>query len=313
MLDTAKMCLDRLLSNLDVDVEPFAMCLVSDGRRLRLPGPPEVLLHFGLRGRGFVLGPDDAPHPFSTDSFAIIPKGAKHAIETGNPVENEENLPAPCQGGILPRLVAGPSVEPSLVVACGTLKVQYGEALGLFDHLHEVLHVDMSDTPAVGAALKGILEEQSQTEVKPGAKAMTAVLMSQCLVQMFRRLSHEGTDQIPWLGALSDPRLAAALDLILEDPAADHTVESLAGAASMSRSAFAERFAATFYRTPMSLVNHVRMQRAAHLLQKGDALSIDEVADRVGFSSRSHFSAAFKKHTGSTHADFRDRSTGDTP
>jgi AraC-like DNA-binding protein len=84
-------------------------------------------------------------------------------------------------------------------------------------------------------------------------------------------------------------------------------VESLAEAASMSRSAFADRFAAAFDRTPMSLVNHVRMQRAAHLLQQSDALSIDEIADRVGFSSRSHFSRAFKKHTGAAPAEFRTR------
>ena len=127
-------------------------------------------------------------------------------------------------------------------------------------------------------------------------------------------MSEEGGDQIPWLSALSDPRLACALDRILDDPAADHTVESLAEAASMSRSAFAERFAAAFDRTPINLVNHVRMQRAAQLLQQGDALSVDEVADRVGFSSRSHFSRAFKKHTGVAPAEFRARESGqETP
>jgi len=299
------MFLNKLLSNLDVVVEPFAMCLVSEGWRLRLPGPPEVLLHFGLRGRGSVLGPNDEPHPFSEGSFAIIPRGARHAIETEGPVEHEEDIPAPCQGALLPQLIAGESNDPAIVVACGIIKVRYCDSLGLFDHLRDVLDVDMSDFPAVGTAFKGILEEQSQEEPRPGAEAMTAALMSQCLVQLFRRLSQGNTIQVPWLSALSDSRLSAALDRILENPAAEHTVESLAEAASMSRSVFAERFTETFRKTPMNLVNHVRMQRAARMLQRGDASSVDEIAERVGFSSRSHFSKAFRQHTGMTPGEFR--------
>ena len=81
-------------------------------------------------------------------------------------------------------------------------------------------------------------------------------------------------------------------------------MDSLGEVASMSRSAFAEKFTAAFGRSPMSFVHHVRMQRAAQLLQQ-PALSIDEVADRVGFASRSHFSRAFKKPSGVSPAEFR--------
>jgi AraC-like DNA-binding protein len=37
-------------------------------------------------------------------------------------------------------------------------------------------------------------------------------------------------------------------------------------------------------------------------------VSIEEVADRIGFSSRSHFSQAFKDHHGVSPATFRDGS-----
>lgn len=49
---------------------------------------------------------------------------------------------------------------------------------------------------------------------------------------------------------------------------------------------------------PMNLLHRIRMQRAALLLRQRDELSVDAVAQRVGFSSRSHFSRAFKKHYG---------------
>jgi AraC-like DNA-binding protein len=81
---------------------------------------------------------------------------------------------------------------------------------------------------------------------------MTAALMTQCLVYLFRRLVSEPGGALPWLIALEDARLARAIDRILEDPSADHTVDSLADTASMSRSAFAEHFVAAFGRSPMN-------------------------------------------------------------
>ena len=128
--------------------------------------------------------------------------------------------------------------------------------------------------------------------------------MTQCLVHMFRRLPSEGSNGLPWLMALRDHRLARALDAVLEEPTAEHSVESLAEVASMSRSTFAERFTAAFGRTPMSFVHHIRMQRAVELLERG-GLPVDQVARQTGFTSRSHFSRAFKKHTGLSPILFR--------
>ena len=57
----------------------------------------------------------------------------------------------------------------------------------------------------------------------------------------------------------------------------------------------------------MSFVNHVRMQHAAQLLAV-ENMSIDEIARTVGYSSRSHFSRAFKDHSGLPPKDFRSES-----
>ena len=190
--------------------------------------------------------------------------------------------------------------------ACGTVQVRYGDSLNLFDHLREIIAVDMSEVLQVPVAFQGILAEQSHPG--PGSEAMSGALMSQCLVHLLRHLAQDDDYPLPWLAALDDTRLARAIDRILQDPARDHTVESLAAAASMSRSVFAERFTSAFGKPPVSLVNNLRMQRAAQLLQQG-AFPIDEVADRVGFSSRSHFSHAFKRHSGLSPAKFRGLAT----
>ena len=60
------MILDKLLSNLSVEVEPFALCHIERGWRLRLPEPPVPLLHFVLKGEGAVSGSADRPQ-VSTD------------------------------------------------------------------------------------------------------------------------------------------------------------------------------------------------------------------------------------------------------
>jgi len=87
-------------------------------------------------------------------------------------------------------------------------------------------------------------------------------------------------------------------------------VESLADVAGMSRSAFSESFTEAFGRPPMTFLHQLRMQRAANLLTQA-SYSVEQVAARIGFSSRSHFSHAFKEHHGISPAVFREQATHD--
>lgn len=298
------MLLDKLLSNLSVHVDPFAICTLSEGWRVRLPGPPGLLLHFVLEGRGVLYGPRDDAHRIGPLFVGVVPTGAKHALEASGNIHDELRIDTPPSGEQVCQIVAGSSEEADLVVACGIVRVRYGPSLDLFDHLHDVLHVDLSAVPDAFSAFRGILAEQSRALA--GSKAMTAALMTQCLVHLFRHLPREGEDALSWVVALQDERMGRVIDSILDDPGADHTVQSMADTAAMSRSAFAEHFAASFGRSPMSFVNHVRMQRAAEMLVVGST-SIDEIAIHVGYTSRSHFSHAFKTHSGLPPHAFRAR------
>jgi AraC-like DNA-binding protein len=60
-----------------------------------------------------------------------------------------------------------------------------------------------------------------------------------------------------------------------------------------------------FNRPPMDYLRDVRLRRAAQLLRCGD-LSVDEVARKVGFPSRSHFSLTFRDHFGASPLAFRE-------
>jgi AraC-like DNA-binding protein len=65
----------------------------------------------------------------------------------------------------------------------------------------------------------------------------------------------------------------------------------------MSRSAFAERFAALVGRSPMEFLAEWRMQLARRWLEQ-DRLSVALVAERCGYQSETAFRKAFKRITG---------------
>lgn len=297
------MLLDKLLSHLELEVEPFALCEIGSGWRLNLRGPDAVVLHFVLQGPGVLHTAGRPPTPLTRDSLVVVPPGLDHWIEGEGAASRSLDADAstiPPHSGIH-RIVAGEE-GGDVVVACGRVRPSYGGSTGLFDHLTERLAVDFAGRPAVRHLFAALLEEQ--TGRQPGGVRMVTSLMEQCLVHLLRRLCDGGECRLPWLAALEDERLGRALDAILDRPGDAHTVESLAEVAGMSRSSFAERFHEAFGRSPIELLRETRLRRAARLLRTS-ALSLPAVARRVGFSSRSHFSRAFAEQFGVPPAEYR--------
>lgn len=297
------MLLEKILENLAINVRAFATCGVASGWRLLLPKLDGITLHFVVQGNGAIKDAEGTVHPLPRYSLAVIPPGTIHAIECGEQVGNETRIEggAPPKPG-LPEYTAGASGQLEFISACGQIQVTYGGGLGLFDMLREVLVVEFEDLGQMRATFDSVLKER---EVGGSATAiMMSALMTQCLVLLFRRLTDHPDCKLPWLAALDDPSLGRALDAIMNQPEAGHTVESLAELASMSRSVFARRFQDSFNRTPLNYVREVRLRKAAKLLQSTD-ISVDAIASKVGFNSRSHFSQAFSQQFTLTPSKFR--------
>src|SRR5260370_34238255 len=85
------------------------------------------------------------------------------------------------------------------------------------------------------------------------------------------------------------------------------TVESLAGAACMSRAAFAARFKELLGQTTLEYVTEWRMQKAMQVLQQRDKKLID-IARLVGYESDAAFSKAFKRVVGANPGEYLKRS-----
>ncbi len=92
-------------------------------------------------------------------------------------------------------------------------------------------------------------------------------------------------------------------------PARAWTLVMLAREAGMSRTVFAERFAAEVGRPPGRYVAECRMREAARMLDAGER-PLKAIAIEVGYRSRSAFSHAYRRGSGRPPATDREARRG---
>jgi AraC-like DNA-binding protein len=137
-----------------------------------------------------------------------------------------------------------------------------------------------------------------------GGMAFATAFASLHYVHMMRLMSLRLLKDRPLdVRAPNTRRMAQVVREIRAHPDQKWTVARLASRVGLSRSAFAETFAAYERVAPLTFVTRVRMERAAHLL-KTESLSLHEVARRVGYQSEGSFARAFKRHWGVPPGEF---------
>ena len=127
---------------------------------------------------------------------------------------------------------------------------------------------------------------------------MLARLAELLYVEVLRRYAHHlPVGQTGWLAGLRDPQVGRALRHLHSDSAQAWTVEALARAVGLSRSALALRFAELIGESPMHYLTAWRMHLARQMLQE-NRYTIPDVAARVGYNSEAAFNRAFKRSAG---------------
>ncbi|CAM4189099.1 HTH araC/xylS-type domain-containing protein [Novosphingobium lubricantis] len=94
-----------------------------------------------------------------------------------------------------------------------------------------------------------------------------------------------------------DEFLLRALTAFFAQPGRAWTVQMLAEAAGLSRSAFTRRFEAGFGETPMAMLNRLRLHQASEMLKYSKA-SLHEIAAQIGFGSAPALVRSFKRQFG---------------
>ncbi|MEM9047891.1 MAG: AraC family transcriptional regulator [Pseudomonadota bacterium] len=105
---------------------------------------------------------------------------------------------------------------------------------------------------------------------------------------------------------LDDRRLGRAVAYIRDNLAGDVRIQALAEEAAMSPAHFSRAFRARMGTSPLQFVIAQRLALATALLRES-ALSVAQIAHRVGYTDVARFGQHFRRQYGATPAAFRKR------
>ena len=176
---------------------------------------------------------------------------------------------------------------------CGELDFVTGMKNPVLDALPECFVVRSADSEPQFVELAQLLCRES-TRREFGSRVVLDKLADAMFVMAVRHFLNHGGDQRGLLAALTDTKLALALDAMHAHPGTDWTVLSLAQVACMSRTAFAQRFAEVLGDSPLQYLTSLRMTEALRLL-KDPRLSTAAVSERLGYQSEAAFRRTFKR------------------
>jgi AraC-like DNA-binding protein len=190
-------------------------------------------------------------------------------------------------------------------IVCGTLSFDRASLKPITQLMPSfiLIKADQAHTLALHNTMQALAAEMA--EQAPGSEVVATRLAEVLFIQALRAhiASGAGWRNKGWLRAIFDPQIGAALSAVHDSVNTPWTVESLAEAAGMSRSAFAARFKELLGQTPLEYVTEWRMQKAMPLLQQRNKKLID-VARSVGYESDAAFSKAFKRVVRATPGEY---------
>lgn len=257
-----------------------------------------------LRGGARLTMKGAAPIALAAGDCFLIPHGLAYTLQDrpGSPTVNCIDAVRGNVGGVVS--LGGGGAATSIV--SGWFNFDARGARPLFDLLPPLLHIRMEDarTQLLQSSLQLLAMETTQRGLGSGliVSRLADIIFAQVVRAHVQTLDPDTGSG--WLAALSDRRIGAALRLLHHDVAAGWTVESLASAAGMSRSAFAQRFKDKVGQPPLDYLARWRMFRAERLLRQTDS-AMGEIAEKVGYESEASFNKAFKRLVGAAPGAYR--------
>lgn len=254
-----------------------------------------IKCHAILKGDCLLTVAGQAPIRLTAGDCVLLTRGCSFVLASGpgvDPMAAERLLDRSrsgdtftCNGGGDFRLI-------------GTRFVLDGRrAHSLLGALPKVVHLrGGAEQEVLSWSIRQLMAETRST--RPGAALAARHLAQFILLQAFRQyLSQPAEGYLGILHALTDTKLARAIEAIHSDPARAWTLPDLAQRAGMSRSTFAQLFRGRVGEPPVAYLTRWRMLLAAERLETSPA-RLAEVARAVGYDSENAFSAAFKRVMG---------------
>jgi AraC-like DNA-binding protein len=263
-----------------------------------------MMFHIVTSGHGWLEIEGAGPLRLQAGSLTLIPHGLGHRIYSDNharadplfniPVEHvSDRYEVMRYGG------AGGSGGEFTHAMCGVVRFDHVAAQRLIERLPPVLQIDTwseDDASWLQSTLRFIAKEAAA--LRPGGETVITRLADILVIQALRAwLDTAPEANLGWLAALRDPQIGKALALMHRTPEREWSVEALATAVAMSRSAFSARFTSLTGESAMHYLTQWRMQLARTHLQSSQE-SLSQVAVRFGYQSEAAFCRAFKRMFG---------------
>jgi AraC-like DNA-binding protein len=298
--------LSAVLQDVRLSAAHYCQCEVRAPWGLRLPKRNEAMVHFVLEGGCWLVVATQPPLQLRTGDVVMVPHGAGHQLlsEPGVPARPLEAFSPVQLGDASFRLTGGRAGPRTRLVCCG---IRFDEPamhplVALMPHVL-LVREEVADTPTLRMLLEAMGAELRDRRL--GAATVLTRLADIVVTQVLRAWVEARPDRAQaWAAALRDPQVGRALAAFHAEPARRWSVVSLAAAANLSRSVFAERFSAAVGMSPAHYVARWRVQVAGTWLRRNQ-LTIAQIAARLGFGSEAAFSRTFTRLVGSSPAAFR--------
>ncbi len=178
---------------------------------------------------------------------------------------------------------------------CGRINFKHTGCHLLLKALPEFIILRQQDTQDWLQPVLQLIKEESYRSDDTSSLVLDR-LSELLFVYALRSYIEKEPDKTGVLALYANQQLELAVKAMHQKPNHDWTVDTLAQAALMSRTKFANLFRKTCGWTPMQYLTWWRMQLAWNFLSDGE--SIAEVSEKVGYKSESAFSKVFKNEFG---------------
>jgi AraC family transcriptional activator of mtrCDE len=304
--------LNDLLARLEVNVVQLADCLIGHSWRMSFAANQMAGLHYVISGSGEMTVSGGAVVPLAPRTLVIVPPD--QAFEICAPVKRQGlhtrkvSTPDPSSISSAPvqKLVAGDE-KGALIILCGYFQACFGVSVDLFSTLLSPIvdHLGYSDQATF--ALQAVSAELANPRL--GVHSMTTSLLKQVLVELVRRSFRDPFPITEKFLMLSDPEIVHVLARMVKAPTSSFSTQTLSQMAGLSRSVFMARFTKAMRHPPIGVLRQLRMKEAS-LLLADEQLTIEDVAQAVGYLSRSSFYRAFSEVHGTDPSTFRSHRSG---
>jgi AraC-like DNA-binding protein len=262
-----------------------------------VPPMPDAVFHYLSRGRA-MLTFDGQELRMKEGDFVLITRGEGHVVGSSR---SSRPLPLEAVSGRFPAHIGvvrhGGGGEPRTTMICGYFHLARPPRSGVLELLPRVLRIEQAGNAEwLETILQRMVTESAQD--RPGQQAVLSRMTEMLFVEVLRSwLDSLRPGEGGWLGALRDPHIGKALQLLHKKLAEPWTLTDVGRRVGLGRSAFAARFTELVGQPMLRYLIERRMEEAATLLESSD-LGIAEVADRVGYETASAFSKLFTRHYG---------------